>query len=303
MGVRPIQTQLTIKKIPTDTDPTNTIEGSGLILPANQGCNWNAARIKCNSSTQKTTPQKEEYPTATITIGGLKPGLYSIDAAVPNGYEAWDHESVPTGGIAIVEVAKRTRVLKVFKPVERYTGAAGYAVGLRNCDAGPYFYTICNPGLKYGISAWLAVSTVGRTEWSCETDCQNGATPASAPAGANFIRFHHLRPGLYQRGLVFPLNGAPNPDIGRICPWSVPDSNSCPNEPDWMWIDSVNNGVAGGDKPASGQGKWTQFWCNPATRGPAIAAGAAMDPPVIIQPCGSGGGGGGGLGMGGTGGA
>jgi type II secretory pathway pseudopilin PulG len=302
MGVRPIQTQLTIKKMPTDIDPVSTIEGAGLILPAGQGCSWNASRIKCNSSVQKTTPQKQEYPTATITIGGLKPGLYSIDAAVPSGYEAWDHESVPTGGIAIVEVAKRTRVLKVFKPKIRYTGGAGYAVGLRNCDAGPYFYTICNPGLKYGISAWLAVSTVGRTEWSCETDCTNGATPASAPAGANYIHFHNLRPGLYQRGLVFPLNGAPNPDIGRICPWSEPDSNSCPNVPDWMWIDSINAGI-GSDQPVSGDGKWTQFWCNPATRNPAIAIGAAMDPPVIIQPCGSGGGGGGGLGMGGAGGA
>jgi hypothetical protein len=221
---------------------------------------------------------------------------------VPHGYDSWDHESVPTGGIAIVEVAKRTRVLKVFKPKMRYTGA-GYSIGLRNCDVGPYFFTICNSGLKYGISAWLAVSTVGRTEWSCETNCDDGATPASAGAGATSIRFHNLRPGLYQRGLVFPLNGTPNPAIGRICPWSEPNSNSCPSEPPWMWINPINDGVAGGDIPASGQGKWTQFWCDPATRGPAIAAGAAMDPPVIIQPCGSGGGGGGGLGMGGGGGA
>lgn len=199
-------------------------------------------------------------------VSGLIPGRYQVAVTgIPRGYESWPLHSIPSNNTALVEKGRRSRVLQVIRPVARasYAGDPSYDVDLWSCDHSEVQSWGSGPCVNriepYGISGYLAPAPSSRAHWS---------NYASAATGASRIRFRNLAPGLYSARMVTAGKSSLSLHQGPAARGS---------DLQFLWINPVADGVAGGDAPDSGTASWTRHWCD-YDRRVAYLSGVGLGP-------------------------
>ncbi|MCB0879632.1 MAG: hypothetical protein KDC46_11735 [Thermoleophilia bacterium] len=239
-----VQVRLTKRAEPGITD--FTVYPAGWTPPGN--CSGSAGRTAVTCTVTGANP--------LVTVPGLLPGHYDVklvDSSIPHGYEPWSLQSIPSGDTAIVEGGRTSRALQVIKPVDR----SSYTVDLWSCDESEVQTWGTGPCVDriepYGFSGYLAPAASARAHWSFDSSQSwlTGSGVESVGAGARSITFNGLAPGLYSGRVVTGSQGSYQLTRG-------PDGTPL----EFMWIDPVAGGLAGGDDPNSGEATYTRHWCD-----------------------------------------
>jgi len=192
-GIEPVVAEFTVRRSDGTIDP-------GTILPeAGRSCTATASTVTCQTSIERSSDPR--FPISSTTIAGLPPGNYTVDVRPPAGYDVWSRMSVPSGGIAVIEPASRSRVVTILKP----RNVNDYQVDLETCDSTNPTRIPCVPYSEAGVTAHMVPATMGRAPMSQDSGPQ-GASRANP--GAPTITINGLAPGLYAP-MFFDSTGVP----------------------------------------------------------------------------------------------